>query len=712
MRKVSSYRCPVCKMEYKTLSGWADHMHRHHPEEIPEGFTDLQYFYFTITGKKAGSCVQCHRPTDWNEASGKYNRYCNNPKCKEQYCKVAKQRMIDKYGKVHLLNDPEKQREMLSHRHISGTYTFSDGSGKLGYVGSYEKDFLVIMDTVLGFKASDIMSPSPHNYVYMYEGQPHYYIPDFYIPNLNLEIEIKDDMNGPNANKHPKITAVDRVKEALKDEVMAKNKSINYFKVMDKSYDAFFKYLLDLKDGIDDDLKNTIVSKMALESANDFEVGLDAVLEAAYDISEYVGEGEYGLESVTQPEILYHGSPKKLDVLKPFVSTHGKAYVYASPDYNFALCYAGKPWDDFKINQSVYNGHVVLTEIEKGAFREYFDCPGYMYSFPADEFKTFPGAGKSELVSTSEVHATDVRYIPNVLSEIKNSDIKLYTYPNLPTFIRDRGEYIQSRKARFGIESATESIKDSLNFETPEELHSWMKSNFTYANFTHLLSPEEMQTKKHGSCHDQTLFAYKYLKKMGLSPRILFFLSYKEGNPTADMTHSFCTYKKDNKIWWFETAWNGNIGLRSYNTENELKTDVYSRYQHLPNAKEYPELEFSWIKPQTPGINLAQFVSNAMEVALATDERTDFGIPSLKKYPMPDESHVRSAIRMFNYVDEEHEEELAKNILKYMKKYGIKDISIGKSNRFSKYYSPVEDSVITDVSPQVPYGGAMISRPV
>ena len=64
---------------------------------------------------------------------------------------------------------------------------------------------------------------------------------------------------------------------------------------------------------------------------------------------------------------------------------------------------------------------------------------------------------------------------------------------------------------------------------------------------------------------------------------------------------------------------------------------------------------------------------------------SDYGIPSKKKYPMPDESHVRSAIQMFNHVDAADEAELAKNIKKKIKKYGM-SVEVGKKNRFSKYY--------------------------
>lgn len=66
-------------------------------------------------------------------------------------------------------------------------------------------------------------------------------------------------------------------------------------------------------------------------------------------------------------------------------------------------------------------------------------------------------------------------------------------------------------------------------------------------------------------------------------------------------------------------------------------------------------------------------------------DESDFGIPSLRKYPMPDKSHVLSAIRMFNKVDSQHEAELARNIKKKMKQYGISPDVVGPNNRLSKY---------------------------
>ena len=67
-----------------------------------------------------------------------------------------------------------------------------------------------------------------------------------------------------------------------------------------------------------------------------------------------------------------------------------------------------------------------------------------------------------------------------------------------------------------------------------------------------------------------------------------------------------------------------------------------------------------------------------------------YGIPELKKYPMPDKKHVKSAIRFFNYVDPKYEKELADSILEKAKEFGLdleNDISVGDENRFGKYIS-------------------------
>lgn len=72
---------------------------------------------------------------------------------------------------------------------------------------------------------------------------------------------------------------------------------------------------------------------------------------------------------------------------------------------------------------------------------------------------------------------------------------------------------------------------------------------------------------------------------------------------------------------------------------------------------------------------------------------SDFGLPDLRKYPMPDKDHVLSAIKFFNYVSPANEKELAKNIKKKMKQYNISPDRVGKKNRLRKYLTEDTDIV-------------------
>ena len=74
-----------------------------------------------------------------------------------------------------------------------------------------------------------------------------------------------------------------------------------------------------------------------------------------------------------------------------------------------------------------------------------------------------------------------------------------------------------------------------------------------------------------------------------------------------------------------------------------------------------------------------------------SDEEDDedlYGVPELKKFPMPDKKHVKSAIRFFNYVDPKHDKELAEAIIEKAEEFGLdleNDISVGDENKFKKY---------------------------
>lgn len=238
------YRCKYCsytipadhskKGEKSPKYKMGLHYEQKHKALIPQDMDGFRFFYYLLTKKDHGSCVICHNETEFNRVSMKYSRFCKNPQCKAKYKEEVDRRMIQKYGKVTLLNDPEQQKKMLAARKISGIYTWSDKKTQIPYVGSYEKDFFRHLDEDLHWPASDIMAPSPHTYSYEYKGEQHFYIPDAFIPSLNLEIEIKDDGSAKNINHDS------REKDKIKDELMHSCSNLfNYIKIINKNYMEF-----------------------------------------------------------------------------------------------------------------------------------------------------------------------------------------------------------------------------------------------------------------------------------------------------------------------------------------------------------------------------------------------------------------------------------------------------------------------------------------
>lgn len=51
---------------------------------------------------------------------------------------------------------------------------------------------------------------------------------------------------------------------------------------------------------------------------------------------------------------------------------------------------------------------------------------------------------------------------------------------------------------------------------------------------------------------------------------------YEDG--INDESHTFLTYQKDNKFYWFEHAWNNYKGIHEYETFDELICDVESKF--------------------------------------------------------------------------------------------------------------------------------------
>ena len=235
-----TYKCPYCTERYDKFK-LIYHIEEKHEELIPEKQTPTQVVFNYINKKDHGTCVVCGKETEWNEKAGKYNRLCNNPKCKEKLREEFKKNAMAARGTYNFTADPKFQEKMLKGRKISSTYTFTDG-GKIDYVGSYEKKFLEFADKVMNIDSKDIMGPGP-TIEYQFEGQTHYWITDFYYIPANLVLDIKDGGKNPNTRPMEEY----RAKQDAKESAIRKLRKYNYLRLTDNDFGQFMEVLADLK---------------------------------------------------------------------------------------------------------------------------------------------------------------------------------------------------------------------------------------------------------------------------------------------------------------------------------------------------------------------------------------------------------------------------------------------------------------------------------
>ena len=235
------WKCPYCddpSMDRDTL---IDHLENEHEELIPDGWTASRLAFKIIRKKDHGTCVVCGRETEWNEKRGKYQRLCGNPECRKKLREEALKNHVKVYHCETLLTDMDHQDKMLKGRRISGEYTFRDG-GKIGYVGSFEKNFLEFMDVTLECDSKDIMEPGPV-LEYEVDGKVHKWITDFlYIP-YNLIIEVKDGGSNPNRKNMPET----RAREHGKDVMITNQGTYNYLKLTNNNFRQLLSIFAELK---------------------------------------------------------------------------------------------------------------------------------------------------------------------------------------------------------------------------------------------------------------------------------------------------------------------------------------------------------------------------------------------------------------------------------------------------------------------------------
>lgn len=243
--KGKRYKCPYC--EYRGYRvDLVEHVDEKHEDMIPKDYSSSRVVYNAINKKEHGSCMICHKETEWDENKQRYNTLCGSKKCKDEYVKIVRSRMVKKYGTDNLLRDPNFQKKMLENRSISGKYKFEDG-GVVGYVGSYEKKFLEFMDKFLHIKSYDIISPGP-TIPYHYNGKEHLWITDFIYEPYNLVFDVKDGGDNPNTRDMKEY----REKQTAKEKAIAEYGDYNYIRLTDNKFEQLISIFMELKEKADD----------------------------------------------------------------------------------------------------------------------------------------------------------------------------------------------------------------------------------------------------------------------------------------------------------------------------------------------------------------------------------------------------------------------------------------------------------------------------
>lgn len=116
------------------------------------------------------------------------------------------------------------------------------------------------------------------------------------------------------------------------------------------------------------------------------------------------------------------------------------------------------------------------------------------------------------------------------------------------------------------------------------------------------------------------------------------------------------------------------------------KADTYDKFKSYANkdktiyslgSKEEFDLETATFKTVPITKETASIEKKLDSKDRKEMSKTEFGIPELKKYPLNDGAHVKSAISYFNKAPSKYKHSLALKIMKAAKKYGVE---VGKTS--------------------------------
>lgn len=244
-------KCYYCGRSFGKKDHAITHLEKAHSNQLAkDGLDPAQACYLTTHTSLQGRCTcspNCTEKTEWNYKTGKPYRISPKPECRARNTERAQRNLMNARGidQHTLMSDMEHQKDMRRHKHTSGVYRFNTDGGKVEYESQLDKNFLIFCDRILELPSFTIMDP-PESFPYMdtKENVQRWYTPDYYMPDYNLLIEIKEGGNHPNTN--PAYIKETKYKVAMKDEAMKKQNKYNFIRISGANYGPFIEMLYNI----------------------------------------------------------------------------------------------------------------------------------------------------------------------------------------------------------------------------------------------------------------------------------------------------------------------------------------------------------------------------------------------------------------------------------------------------------------------------------
>lgn len=153
--------------------------------------------------------------------------------------------------------------------------------------------------------------------------------------------------------------------------------------------------------------------------------------------------------------------------------------------------------------------------------------------------------------------------------------------------------------------------KDEVNImELMNDIeYGWIDKNnnphITVDNFSdnyRLQSPNKLIKTKLGVCWDQVELERKYFSENSFNIKTYFIVYYDNDKCP---THTFLTFNKNNKVYWFEHSYEKFRGIHEYNTIRELLLDVANKFIKDTTESNYDKKNLLMFEYKRPEYNIS-----------------------------------------------------------------------------------------------------------